>query len=113
MASDADIDAVLRMGAVRRTVTLRAPAVGTVTGVTVIRGQRVEAGMPLYIITDLGDVWIMAEVREADAGTMRPDLGADIEVPALPGRTIKGRVTLLDPILASSTRALRAHRRRQ
>lgn len=106
--SDVQIDEVLRTGRVRRTLTLYAPASGVVTEKQVVRGQAFETGTPLYTIADLSQVWIDVELREADAGAVRPGTGADIELAALAGRPLKGRVSFVYPTLDSATRSIRA-----
>lgn len=106
--SEAQIDEVLRTGHVRRTLTLFSPASGSVTEKRVVRGQAIQAGMPLYTITDLSQVWVDVELRESDAAAVRPGVGADIELAALPGRTLKGRVTFVYPTLDTASRTVRA-----
>lgn len=106
--SEAQIDEVLRTGRVRRTLTLLSPASGYVTEKHVVRGEAIQAGMPLYTITDLSQVWIDVELRESDAAAVRPGVGADIELAALAGGTLKGRVTFVYPTLDTASRTVRA-----
>lgn len=105
---DAQIREVLRTGRVRRTVTLFSPASGVVTEKTVVRGQAVQAGQPLYTIADLSRVWVQAELREADAGTVREGSPATVELAAFPGRPLAGEVSYLQPVLQEQARTLRA-----
>lgn len=106
--ADAQIDEVLHTGRVRRTLTLYAPASGVVTEKQVVRGQAFDIGAPLYTIADLSQVWIDVELREADAGVVRPGTGADIELAVLAGGPLKGRVSFVYPTLDSVTRSVRA-----
>ena len=106
--SDAQIREVLRTGRVRRTVTLFSPASGVVTEKPVVRGQAVQAGQPLYTIADLSRVWVQAELREADAGTVREGSPATVELAAFPGRPLQGQVSYLQPVLQEQARTLRA-----
>lgn len=106
--SDAQISEVLRTGRVQRTLTIFSPATGIVTEKQVVRGQAVEAGMPLYTIVDLSQVWVDVELREADASSVRQGTGADIELAALPGQLLKGRVSYVSPIVDAATRTIRA-----
>jgi multidrug efflux pump subunit AcrA (membrane-fusion protein) len=105
---DAQIREVLRTGRVRRTVTLFSPASGVVTEKQVVRGQAVQAGQPLYTIADLSRVWVQAELREADAGTVREGSPATVELAAFPGRPLAGVVSYLQPVLQEQARTLRA-----
>jgi multidrug efflux pump subunit AcrA (membrane-fusion protein) len=106
--SDAQIDEILRTGEVRRTLTLHAPASGVVVEKNVVDGQAIQAGQTLYTIADLSEVWIDAELREADAGSVREGSGATIELAAFPGRPFKGRVEYVYPTLEEASRTLRA-----
>lgn len=106
--SDAVVEDVLRTGRVHRTISVVAPASGIVTEKMVVAGQGVTAGMPLFTITDLSVVWVDVEVREGDAGAVRAGQGVDIEVAALPGRTFKGRIELIQPMVDPAARTVRA-----
>lgn len=106
--SGAQIDEVLRTGRARRTVTVFSPATGVVMEKAVVRGQSVEAGATLYTIADLSQVWVDVELREAGAAAVRPGVGADITLAALPGATLKGRVSYVYPTVDSVTRTVRA-----
>lgn len=106
--SDAQINQVLRTGRVQRTLTLHSPASGVVTEKQVVSGQAVQAGMPLYTIADLSQVWVEIQLRESEASVVRPGMGADIELAALPGRPFKGQVTFVHPVLDAASRTVRA-----
>ncbi len=57
-------------------VQLRAPLSGTVTEVLVAPGAFVEAGTPLFRITDLTQLWLEARVPEADVVALGAPRGA-------------------------------------
>ena len=59
-----------RAGTVTRTLTLRAPADGTVMEKMAVEGMHFTAGDPLYRIADLSSVWLTAEVFERDIGLL-------------------------------------------
>jgi Cu(I)/Ag(I) efflux system membrane fusion protein len=106
--SDAQIDQVLRSGRVRRTVTLFSPASGVVVEKPVVRGQAVQAGQALYTIADLSRVWVLAELREADAGAVREGSSATVELAAFPGRPLAGTISYVQPVLQPEARTLAA-----
>jgi len=106
--SDAQINAVLRTGRARRTVTLYSPASGTVIEKNVVQGQSVMPGQTLYSIADLRSVWVDAELREADVANVRIGSGADITLTAYPDRTFKGRVTYFYPTVQEESRTVKA-----
>jgi multidrug efflux pump subunit AcrA (membrane-fusion protein) len=106
--SEAQIDQILRSGRVRRTLTLYAPASGVVTEKNVLQGQAVQAGENLYTLADLSEVWVEAELREADAGSVREGSPATVELNAFPGRPLQGRVQYVYPTLQEQARTLKA-----
>lgn len=106
--SPQQVDEVLRTGRPRRTMTLYAPASGVVTDRKVVQGQAVVAGEMLYTIVDLSHVWIDAELRGADAASVRVGSAAAIDVAGLEGRPYTGRVGYVYPTVDAASRTLRA-----
>ncbi len=84
-------------------VQLRAPLSGTVTEVHVAPGAFVEAGAPLFRVTDLAQVWLEARIPEADVGRLGTPSGASFLVEGstdaidLPAEAIVARGHLIDP----------------
>ena len=106
--SDAQIERLLETGEVRKTLTLYAPVSGIVMEKDVFKGQAYQPGKNLYMIADLSEVWVNAEVFEADAALVSDGMPAEITVAALPGRTLSGRVEYVYPTLEDRTRSMRA-----
>lgn len=74
----------------------------------VLAGQAVQAGQPLYTIADLTEVWVEAELRQADAGLVQEGAPATVDFAALPGRSLSGRVEYVYPTLQEQARTLKA-----
>jgi multidrug efflux pump subunit AcrA (membrane-fusion protein) len=106
--SEGQIEDILLTGKVRRTLTLYAPVSGVVTERNVLQGQAVRAGENLYTIADLSEVWVEAELREQDAGSVREGSPATVELNAFPGRPLQGRVAYVYPTLQEQARTLKA-----
>ena len=106
--SQGQVDQILADGRARRTLTLHAPVAGVVIEKNVVVGQSVVAGQSLYTIADLTELWVDAEVREADAGLVREGDAVSLEMSALPGRLIPGRIEYVYPTLEDQARTLRA-----
>ncbi len=106
--SEGQIDDILRAGRVRRTLTLFSPASGVVVEKSAVQGQSFMPGERLYTIVDLSDVWLEVQIREVDAAAVRVGSGADVQFAGLPGRTFKGFVTYIYPVLDTAARAVRA-----
>jgi membrane fusion protein, copper/silver efflux system len=106
--SDAQIDAVLRSGRAQRTVTLVAQSAGVVSEKHVTQGQAVQAGMPLYTLTDLSELWVEVQLRAADAGSVHEGTIASVTFSGVTGAPITGRVAYVYPTVGEATRTLAA-----
>ena len=86
------------------TATVVAPIGGVVVDRQVGPGQYVQAGggTPVFTIADPSSVWLLANVRETDAGSVQLGQAVEVHVLAYPARTFKARVTyvaaLVDPV---------------
>jgi len=101
------IEELERTGKVRRTVTLKAPASGYVTGKEIFEGTRVMPGMDLLTVTDLSRVWIDADLYEFEAQSVRVGQTALLDTVADPGTKLKGRVAYIYPTFSPETRTLK------
>jgi len=102
--TDADIDALQSSHTASPTAAITAPISGIVVDRQVGPGQFLQAGSgtPVFTIADPSSVWLLANVRETDAGQVHTGQTVEVRVPAYPQRTFKARVTyvaaLLDPV---------------
>ncbi len=106
--SQAQVEQILKTGDVQKTLTLYSPVSGIVVEMNVLQGQAIQPGQTLYTIADLSEVWVEAELREADAGQVRVVSEAVVELSAFPGRPIHGRVEYIYPTLQAEARTLKA-----
>lgn len=106
--NEEQIAAVEREGKVQNRVILRSPVTGVVAELGAREGMTVMAGATLFRIAGLDTVWIVAEVPEAQAGTLIPGNQAIARVPAYPGETFAGKVGAILPEINSVTRTVRA-----
>jgi Cu(I)/Ag(I) efflux system membrane fusion protein len=98
------IDQIERTGNVTKTLTLVAPRSGIVLEKNVLQGQRIMAGMKLYRIADLTEVWIEGELFEQDLQHVDVGSMAHMDVSAYPGRHVMGRVSFVYPTVDPQTR---------
>jgi Cu(I)/Ag(I) efflux system membrane fusion protein len=84
-----------------------APRDGVILERNAVEGMKAEAGDVLFRIADLTTVWVVADVPEYEIARIRPDAEAEIRVRGFPGRHIRGRIGLVYPQVASSTRTVR------
>lgn len=101
----ADIDgakAALELARIDLANTIvRAPFDGVTANRAVERGQYARAGALLLSVVPLPDVYVVANFKETQAGTMRRGQPASIEVDAFPGEVIEGIVESFAPATGS------------
>jgi membrane fusion protein (multidrug efflux system) len=83
-----------------------APFDGRVTQRNVSVGSVVAPGDALFALVDLHDVWVMANFKETQIGSMRVGQPADLEVDAYPGRVFHGHVASFQAATGSVTSLL-------
>ena len=103
---DEQVQALARSGQVQRTVTFRSPVSGIVTEKKAVQGMRFLPGDALYQVTDLGSVWVIADVFEQDIGAVRPGARATVRINAYPDKAFAGTVTYVYPTLRAETRTV-------
>jgi len=101
------IQAIEQTGTVTKALTLVSPATGVVLEKGVVEGQRVMQGERLYRIADLSEVWIEGDVFEKDLDLIGIGTRAHIEVAALPGHHVMGRVSFVYPTMDEESRTSR------
>jgi cobalt-zinc-cadmium efflux system membrane fusion protein len=88
-----------------------APRNGTVTQRQVGLGQYIQAfssgaSTPVFTVGDLSTVWLIANVREADAGSMRIGQPLEVRVLAYPDRVVTAKVSWVAPAIDANTHRL-------
>jgi membrane fusion protein, heavy metal efflux system len=83
--------------------TITAPLAGVVVDRQIGPGQFLQSGgPPVFTIADPSTVWLLANVRESDAGLVKVGQLVEVRVPAYPKRIFKARVTrvaeVVDPV---------------
>ncbi len=87
-------------------ITIHSPVSGYVTEKKVFPKSRITPEMPLYTITDLSRVWVMADVFEHDAAAVRMGQRATVTATAYRGRGWPATVTFIQPQVNAESRTL-------
>src|SRR5579859_1865373 len=86
-------------------VDITAPVSGVITDQQVTNAAGVQSlGTNPFTISDLSYVWIVCDVYENDLGSVHIGDPADIVLNAYPGKTLKGRVSNILPVLDPNIR---------
>ncbi len=96
-----------KTGEIRKTLTLRSPISGIVTVKNVVEGARVSPSDALFEITDLGRVWVQADVYEPELSRVKLGTRAELTLGAYHGRSFPGRVAFIDPQVDPKTRTVK------
>jgi cobalt-zinc-cadmium efflux system membrane fusion protein len=109
--SDADIDSLEKTPDARTLnadTIVTAPRDGTVIQRQIGLGQYIQAGAtnPVYTIGDLSTVWLVANVRETDAGLMRVGSPVEVQILAFPGRVYRAHLTFVAATVDATTHRL-------
>jgi membrane fusion protein, heavy metal efflux system len=85
---------------------IRSPLSGIVAERNVVQGQLVEATSNAFRIIDTGVLWADGQMHERDLGARITGGPAILTVTALPGRTFKGSIIFVSPLVDQQTRTV-------
>jgi membrane fusion protein, copper/silver efflux system len=105
---DAEIARIERAGQISKDLTLSSPVSGVVLKKDALPGMAITAGMPLFTIADLSQVWVLADVYQSEMALTAPGNPATVSASFLPGETFRGRVDFVYPTLAEETHTVKA-----
>jgi multidrug efflux system membrane fusion protein len=86
---------------------VRAPFAGDLGVRKVEVGQYLTAGTTIVSLTDLSQLWANFTVTEKDSGSLKVGQTVRLKVDAYPGRVFEGKITTIEPQIASDTRNIR------
>jgi cobalt-zinc-cadmium efflux system membrane fusion protein len=109
--ADDTIDAIGQRGTPNALIPVTAPIAGLVVDRQLGPGQVLPAGgaTAVYTIADLSTVWLVANVREADASQVRIGQNVTVHVLALPAREYRARLNFVGAAVDPSTRRVPVH----
>jgi cobalt-zinc-cadmium efflux system membrane fusion protein len=86
------------------------PVTATLTGTLIERhvsiGQIAQPSDDLFTVADLSRVWVVAEAPEQQAYLAETGEPAEVQIPALPGQKITGRLIYVSDIVNPATRTV-------
>lgn len=106
--SDAQIDAIVAAGAANGVIAILADVSGVVVEKKTDLGDYLKRGDVLYEVADLSQLWVQFDLYESDLGSTRKGDTIQFTVRSLPGKTFRGRITFIDPMVDPATRVARA-----
>ncbi len=105
--SDAQIRSIEESGVISENIVIHADYNGIVTEKAVNLGDHVKAGEVLFTLADLSSLWVVFEAYEGDLPFIHLNDEISFTVTSLPGRTFKGKISFIDPVVNSKSRITR------
>jgi Cu(I)/Ag(I) efflux system membrane fusion protein/cobalt-zinc-cadmium efflux system membrane fusion protein len=104
--SKKQIDDLQESGIVNKTMTLYSPVNGYVITKSVIEGDKISPGMPLFKIADLSTVWAIAHIYDYELPFISTGQNAKLTMPYLPGQEFDGKISFIYPYLDNKNRSV-------
>jgi membrane fusion protein, copper/silver efflux system len=105
--SDGQIEQITRTGEPLKNITVLSPIGGYVMARNAFPKQRITPETELYTVADLSRVWVMADVFETDAASIRTGMAVHVTAPYSASRAVAGRVDYIQPQIDPVTRTLK------
>ena len=86
------------------TFDVKAPIAGVITKRNANPGLNIDPATPLFTVTDLSTVWVIADLYERDFASVGVGSPVTITTAAYPGLELRGRVNYIDPQVHAETR---------
>ena len=86
------------------TFDVKSPIAGVITKRGVNAGLNIDPATPLFTVTDLSTVWVVADLYERDFTIVGIGSPVTITTAAYPGLELRGRVNYIDPQVQAETR---------
>lgn len=86
------------------------PIISTISGTVLERkvtlGQVVQPAEITFMVADLSNVWVIADVPEESSGRLHKGMDVTVKIPALPDHDIRGKLSYVSPIVDPITRTV-------
>jgi cobalt-zinc-cadmium efflux system membrane fusion protein len=86
------------------TFDVKAPIAGVITKRVANPGLNIDLSTPLFTVTDLSTVWVVADLYERDFASVGVGSPVTVTTMAYPGLELRGKVDYIDPQVQAETR---------
>ena len=98
------LDKIISENNAQQNVIITSPFSGHILHKNIKEGSKVKAGADLYHIGNLDKIWIIADIYEFDAASVKTGQNVTLEFTNLPGKTLNGKISFIYPTLNPKTR---------
>jgi len=106
--TQAEIDAKIAQMELERT-KIRAPFAGIISDIKVSPQEYISPGRELFTLVDISKIKVQARVLESEIGKMKVGYEATLRFSAYPGKTFKGHVEAVSPLINPEDRTCAVH----
>jgi cobalt-zinc-cadmium efflux system membrane fusion protein len=103
-------DAAIKKLETTRQLNADYPIVSSISGTVLERkvtlGQIVQPAEIAFMVADLSNVWLVADVPEESAGRLHRGMHVVVSVPALPDEEVEGELSYVSPVVDPATRTI-------
>ncbi len=89
---------------VKKSLHIHSPVTGTVINIGSRQGQHVSPGTELYMLVDLSQVWVYADIYENELPWVKEGDKVEMTLASVPGRIFSGSLAYIYPYAESKTR---------
>jgi cobalt-zinc-cadmium efflux system membrane fusion protein len=104
--SSASLQTIARTGTINSVKPVTATVAGVVVERNVTQGQVVTPSDPMFTVADLSHLWVVAEVPEQQAVSAKMGQDVAIEIPALNGKQVAGKLIYISDTVDPVTRTV-------
>lgn len=101
------IDELERSKKIKKSIHIHSPVAGTVINIGARQGQYVTPQTELYMLVDLSQVWVFADIYENELPWIEAGNKVEMTLVSVPGRVFKGALSYIYPYAQSQTRTTR------
>jgi len=101
------IETLIRDKKITKTMHIHSPVRGFVIEKKALHGMHVQPGTSLYMIADLSNIWVQADIYEYEMPWIKVGQKVQMNLSYFPGKKFTGKVTFVDPFLNPTTRTLK------
>jgi Cu(I)/Ag(I) efflux system membrane fusion protein len=94
-------------GQVKKALHIHSPVAGIVTRIGARKGQYVTPKTELYMIADLSNIWVYADIYEYELPWVKVGDPVEMSLTAVPGKTFTGHLSYIYPYAESRTRTIK------
>lgn len=105
--SESQISELTKTGKVSKTMTLYSPYNGIVTMKLINEGMFINAGMELFKLSDISNIWVFADIYEYELPWVKEGQVAMVDFPNADIKGLTGKVSFVYPFVDPKTRTVK------